>query len=94
MQADGHLIEVLVDLLGLERLIERIGIGPAHHLMLQLRIGEAVEEFAKTIDLVAFGDDDVKRKTYSQSCIKLLDPLSHCICITRPVGIAPDKQVR
>src|SRR5438046_2381754 len=44
--------------------IERGGIGPAEHLMLQQRILNAVEEVAEAGQQVAFGDDEINRKTH------------------------------
>ena len=60
---------MLVDHVRLERLIQRLGVGPAHHLMLQLRIGQAVEEFAEAVDLVALGDDDENREADVQDAL-------------------------
>ena len=64
-----HAVEMLVQQRGLERLIERTRVGPAHDLMLLLRIVQAVEEFAESIHLVAFRHDDEHWKPHVEHAL-------------------------
>lgn len=46
--------------------VQGVRIGPAEHLMLQQRVLDVVEEFAKTRQQVGLGDDQVNRKAHIQ----------------------------
>ena len=54
----ADLIQVAFDFIGLEGVIERGRVAPAQDLVLEYRIGDALEKLAESDDLVALGDDD------------------------------------
>src|SRR5258705_2372340 len=70
---------MLIDEVRPKRGVELVGIGPAHHLALELRIGQPVEKLAEAIDLVALGNDDINGKAHVEHAlddVKLLGDLA------------------
>ena len=68
-------LHVIGDGLGIELVIERAGVGPAHDLVLKLRVVEVVEEFAEAVEEVAFGDDDEDGEAHAEDALDLVELL-------------------
>ena len=62
---------------GAGHLIQRRWIRPSHDLMLQLRIAQRVEEFAKAVDQIGLGDDDENRKAHAQYPLNTVELLGN-----------------
>ena len=54
--------QVHADLVRVERLIDRGGIGPSEHLVLQTGVVQIVKEFPETVDQVTFCDENEDRE--------------------------------
>src|ERR1035438_7264668 len=66
---------MLLDQVRTEGRVQGVGVRPPEHLVLQQRVVNAVEEFAKTSQQVALGNDEVNGKPHVQGAlddIKLL----------------------
>ncbi len=57
---------MLLGKLRAERLVERVRIRPAQHLVLQVRIIDAIEELAEAMDKIAFRDADEDGESHVQ----------------------------
>ena len=74
-QTLAHGLQMLIDQLGPKRRVERLGIRPAHHLVLELRVGDVVEKFAEAGEQVALGDDDIDREPHVEHALNHVELL-------------------
>ena len=60
---------------GLNGGVQRRGVGPAEDLVLQLRVGQLVEELAEAVDQIALGHDDEDGEPHAQRPLDLVELL-------------------
>ena len=56
---------------GSKAVVEGVGVGPAHDLVLELGVVEVVEEFAEAVEEVALGDDDEDGEADAEGALDL-----------------------
>ena len=68
-------LKVLIDEFRTERGIQSIRIRPTHHLMLELRIGEAIKKFPEANDLVTLRNDHEHGEAHVQNSLNDIELL-------------------
>jgi len=72
-QAVANRLEVVADLLGVERLVEGRWVRPTEHLLLEVGVGNVLEELAEAVEQVAFRDDDEDGESDLEDALDLVE---------------------
>ena len=94
-QALHHRLEVLIDQLRVERLVQLRRVRPAQHLVLELRVGDVLEELAEAVDQVALRDHHEHGEPHAQRPLNLVELLGDPRALPlQLVGRVLDQRVR